>query len=91
MQEDRLCKGVIEKLIVSQLMKNFLFLGFAKTHNILYHNLPPDPVLSQKDPVHILRYYRLGFNKLHPHNKYFFLSNVFKDSISNSNNVTSRG
>lgn len=59
MQEDQLCKGVIEKLIVSQLIKNFLFLSFAKAHNILYHNLPLDRILSQKDPVHILRYYFL--------------------------------
>lgn len=59
MQENQLCKGVMEKLIVSQLIKNFLFLPFAKAHNILYHNLPLDPILSQKDPAHILRYYFL--------------------------------
>ena len=59
MQEDQLCKEVIEKLILSQLIKNFLFLPFTKPHNILYHNLPLDPILSQKDPVHILRYYFL--------------------------------
>jgi len=55
MQGDQLCKGVIEKLVVSQLIKNFLFLLFAKAHNILYHNFSLDPILSQKDVVHILR------------------------------------
>jgi len=94
MQEDELCKGVIEKLIVSQLIKKFLVFYVSRRATIFFTIICHWTLFWAK---RIQSTYsdttscRLGFNKLHPYNKYLFIYNVFKDGIGNSNNVNSRG
>jgi hypothetical protein len=46
--------GVLEKLIVSQLIKILRHLWCLQVHHCVHKNLPLDPILSQLNPVHII-------------------------------------